>query len=80
MANDVTVPRNTMEIKQAEIDQWIKTHAGSGSARYAGRNHVRHWLNGDDWLSYDLVDDDNDITVFVFRNEQLAVEFALRFC
>lgn len=79
MASDVTVPRRTMDAKQAEIDQWLETHAGQGSARYAGRNNVRHWLNGDDWLSYDLVQDDSDNTVFVFRDEQLAVEFALRF-
>lgn len=79
MTSDVTVPRRTMDTQQAEIDQWLKTHAGTGSARYAGRNNVRHWLNGDDWLSYDLVQNDTDNTVFVFRNEQLAVEFALRF-
>ena len=75
MASDVTVPRHTMETKQVEINQWLKKHAGSGSARYAGPNNVRHWLNGDDWLNYDL----DDVTVFVFKDEQLAVEFALRF-
>ena len=75
MASDVTVPQRTMDEKQAEIDQWIKTHAGQGSPRYAGPNNVRHWLNGDDWLNYEL----DDVTVFVFKDEQLAVEFALRF-
>ena len=75
MASDVTVSRQTMETKQVEIDQWLKKHAGPGSARYAGPNNVRHWLNGDDWLNYDL----DDVTVFVFKDEQLAVEFALRF-
>lgn len=79
MASDVTVPRQTMETKQAEIDQWLKKHAGAGSARYAGPNNVRHWLNGDDWLSYDLINETQDNTVFVFRDEQLAIEFALRF-
>ena len=75
MASDVTVSRQTMETKQVEIDQWLKKHAGAGSARYAGPNNVRHWLNGDDWLNYEL----DDVTVFVFKDEQLAVEFALRF-
>ena len=79
MASDVTVPRRTMESKQAEIDQWLKQHAGTGSARYSGRDNVRHWLSGDDWLMYDLIDETQDNTVFVFKDEQLAIEFALRF-
>lgn len=79
MASDVTVPQKTMETKQIEINQWLEKNAGKGSTRYAGPNNVRHWLNGDDWLNYDLVQDDSNNTVFVFRDEQLAVEFALRF-
>lgn len=75
MASDVTVPQRTMETKQIEINLWLEKNAGKGSTRYAGPNNVRHWLNGDNWLNYDL----DDVTVFVFKDEQLAVEFALRF-
>lgn len=75
MASDVTVPQRTMETKQIEINLWLEKNAGKGSTRYAGPNNVRHWLNGDNWLNYEL----DDVTVFVFKDEQLAVEFALRF-
>lgn len=75
MASDVTVPQRTMETKQIEINLWLEKNAGKGSTRYAGPNNVRHWLNGDNWLNYEL----DDVTVFVFKDAQLAVEFALRF-
>ena len=75
MASDVTVPQRTMETKQIEINLGLEKNAGKGSTRYAGPNNVRHWLNGDNWLNYEL----DDVTVFVFKDAQLAVEFALRF-
>lgn len=84
--NTVTVPYQTMEEKKDEIESWLKANAGQGSARYGGKDgHIRHWLNGDDWLYYncwtegDLGDMDHTNTIFVFRSEKLATEFALRF-
>ena len=80
---------NKIAERKEEIEQWLHKNAGQGSARYGGqKGNVNHWLNGDDWLYYnlhtsgDLDKDDPDIlesTVFIFRNEEVAVEFALRF-
>ena len=68
------------------IESWLHVNAGQGSVRYGGREgEIDHWLNGDDWLYYNcytLGDSDrleDQDTVFVFRNEQVATEFALRF-
>ena len=87
--NTVTVPNTTKQDKEEEITSWLKENAGFGSARYGGKEgHIRHWLNGDDWLYYNqwvgefpgTVDDlDTTSTVFVFRDEKIATEFALRF-
>lgn len=69
-----------------DIHIWLQQNAGKGSVRYGGREgEINHWLNGDDWLYYncytlgdsDLLEDQD--TVFVFRDEHVATEFALRF-
>jgi len=74
-----------LENRRDEVDIWLKQNAGTGSVRYGGREGtIRHWLNGDDWLYYseygaeDERLNETDI-VFVFKNEQIATEFALRF-
>lgn len=89
--NKITIEQEKIEGRMDEIDQWLRQHAGQGSARYNGVNGtVTHWLNGDDWLYYDLYNMDKPYehsmaeiqsitTVFVFRSEAVAVEFALRF-
>ena len=84
--NTVTVPQHTFEEKRAEIEAWLKANAGEGSVRHGGKDgHIRHWLNGDDWLYYnawtegDLGELTHTDTIFVFRSETLATEFALRF-
>ena len=86
MSSEVTVPFSTMEAKNKEITAWLETHAGQGSARYGGREgEIKHWLNGEDWLYYnqytmgDLNITGHLNTVFVFRDERIATEFALRF-
>lgn len=86
MSSDVTVSHKTMETQKQEIEAWLKANAGTGTARYGGREgHIRHWLNGDDWLYYNqyVVGDSEDLgnlnTVFVFKDERVATEFALRF-
>jgi hypothetical protein len=72
--------------QKTEIEAWLTENAGVGSARYGGKaGHINHWLNGDDWCYYNqwTVGDQADVettdTVFVFKNEKLATEFALRF-
>lgn len=86
MPSKVKVPYKKMSEKSTEIEAWLKTHAGTGSVRYGGREgEINHWLNGDDWLYYNcysLGDSDrleDQDTVFVFRDERVATEFALRF-
>lgn len=86
MPSEVTVPFSTMEEKNQEITSWLKTNAGQGSARYGGKEgEIKHWLNGEDWLYYnqytmgDLNITGHLNTVFVFRDERVATEFALRF-
>jgi len=67
------------------IEEWLYANAGVGSSRFGGREGtIKHWLNGDDWLYYgeypigaDALEDTD--YVFVFRDEQVATEFALRF-
>ena len=75
-----------MSEKIAEIEAWLRTNAGQGSVRFGGREgEIDHWLNGDDWLYYNQYSlGDSDLladadTVFVFRDAQVATEFALRF-
>jgi hypothetical protein len=89
--NKITIDQEKIEGRMDEVDQWLRKNAGQGSARYGGaKGTVTHWLNGDDWLYYDLYTTDEPYensmaeiqsitTVFVFRNEAVAVEFALRF-
>ena len=86
MPNKVTVPHHKMETLKSEIESWLSKNAGTGSARYGGREgEIRHWLNGEDWLYYNqwITGDVEDLghinTVFVFRDERVATEFALRF-
>ena len=86
MPSEVTVPYNKMETLKSDIEDWLTKNAGIGSARYGGRTgEIRHWLNGEDWLYYncwtdgDLADYEHTNTVFVFRDERVATEFALRF-
>lgn len=75
-----------MEQKHADIEAWLLANAGRGSVRFGGRDgDIQHWLNGDDWLYYNchsLGDSDqleDTDSVFVFKDQQVATEFALRF-
>lgn len=86
MPSKVKVPYKKMSEKTDEIESWLKANAGAGSVRYGGREgEINHWLNGDDWLyynQYSLGDSDqleDQDTVFIFRDERVATEFALRF-
>jgi len=86
MPSEVTVPYSKMETLKSEIEDWLTKNSGTGSARFGGRaGEIRHWLNGDNWLYYnqwitgDLEDHGHVDTVFVFRDERVATEFALRF-
>ena len=86
MPSEIHIQFTTMEAKKAEIEAWLGKNAGIGSARYGGREGgIKHWLNGEDWLYYnhwtlgDLGTLDHPNTVFVFRDERVATEFALRF-
>ena len=73
--------------KIEEICEWLQKNAGQGSSRYGGqKGNVSHWLNGDDWLYYEeytlSAAEDRAVDanyIFVFRSEEIAVEFALRF-
>lgn len=86
MPNKVKVPYTKMSEKNKEIHMWLDKNAGRGSVRYGGREgEINHWLNGDDWLyynQYSLGDSDkleDQDTVFIFKDERIATEFALRF-
>jgi hypothetical protein len=71
-----------MDTKKAEINSWLKSNAGNGSARYGGREGViNHWLNGEDYCYYNQFSNESDPmdTIFVFRDKRVATEFALRF-
>jgi hypothetical protein len=77
----IVVPYEKYETLKEDIDSWLRTR-GQGTARYGGREDViKHWLGGDDWCYYNQWSEDRTIssTVFLFRKEQDAVEFALRF-
>ena len=82
MSSRIHVPFATMQTKKAKIDSWLEANAGTGSARYGGREGViNHWLSGEDYCYYNQFSSDNDMldTIFVFREERVATEFALRF-
>lgn len=86
MPNKVKVPYTKMSKQHNEIEKWLMDNAGKGSVRYGGREgEINHWLSGDDWLyynQYSLGDKDrleDQDTVFIFKDERVATEFALRF-
>lgn len=86
MVTKIKIPYKNLTKNHDEIEEWLANNAGKGSVRYGGREgDINHWLNGDDWLyynQYSLGDSDrlNDQdTIFVFRDERVATEFALRF-
>jgi hypothetical protein len=82
MSSKVHVPFKTMETKKEEIDSWLKSNAGNGSARYGGREGViNHWLNGEDYCYYNQVSNEFESldAIVVFREDRTATEFALRF-
>ncbi len=86
MPSEVKISYKKMSQNIDAIESWLQANAGTGSARYGGREgEISHWLNGDDWLYYNcytLGDSDrleDQDTVFVFKNERVATEFALRF-
>ena len=77
----IVVPCEKYETLREDIEAWLHTR-GQGTARYGGREGViKHWLGGDDWCYYNQWNEDRTIssTVFLFRKETDAVEFALRF-
>lgn len=86
MVNKVKVPYPKMSAQTEQIHVWLNANAGTGSVRYGGReSEINHWLNGDDWLYYNCYSmgdsdrlEDQD-TVFIFKDERVATEFALRF-
>lgn len=86
MATKIKISYTKLSEQHDVIEAWLAANAGTGSVRYGGREgEINHWLNGDDWLYYnqyslgdsDLLEDSD--TVFVFRDERIATEFALRF-
>ena len=85
MSSRIHVPFATMQTKKAKIDSWLEANAGIGSARYGGRaGIINHWLNGEDYCYFDQFTTKDGLfetfdTVFVFRDERVATEFALRF-
>lgn len=86
MPHEIRIPYPKMNTKQDQVDTWLTTNAGVGSVRYGGREgEIRHWLNGDDWLYYveypmaEQAPLEESTTVYIFRNERTATEFALRF-
>lgn len=85
MSSRIHVPFKTMQTKKSEIDSWLEANAGTGSARYGGKEGIiNHWLNGDDYCYFDqFTTIDGQFTtydtVFVFREDRIATEFALRF-
>ncbi len=86
MPSEIRIPYQKMEGQADQVDIWLKQNAGAGSVRYGGREgEIRHWLNGDDWLyyvQYPLAEQapfEESVTVYIFKNERVATEFALRF-
>jgi hypothetical protein len=86
MPSEIRMPYTKMQQQGNNIDDWLRANAGTGSVRYGGREgEIRHWLNGDDWLYYVQYPMGNQsaledsTTVYIFRDEKVATEFALRF-
>lgn len=86
MPSEIRIPYAKMQQHNGRIDEWLRTNAGVGSVRYGGREgEIKHWLGGDDWLyyiQYPMADQsplEESVTVYIFKNEQIAIEFALRF-
>lgn len=79
--NTIVVPQEKYQTLKEDIADWLKTR-GQGTSRYGGKaGEIRHWLGGDDWCYYTQWDTEQTVesTVFLFRKETDAVEFALRF-
>ena len=84
--NKVIVPQDKYNAFKDEIKAFLK-ECGIGTARFGGRiGSINHWLGPDDWCYYDQWEtsanpdlEQTVNTVFLFRNEKNAVEFALRF-
>ena len=77
----IVVPQEKYDAFKEDIAAWLQTRGG-GTARYGGKAGViNHWLGGDDWCYYTVWDTERTVesTVFLFRKEEDAVEFALRF-
>jgi hypothetical protein len=85
MPTQIEIYYTKLENRRDEVDIWLKQNAGNGSIRYGGREGtIKHWLNGDDWLYYSEYGKENEQlnetnVIFVFRDERVATEFALRF-
>ena len=86
MPSEIRIPYPKMHTQADQVQEWLRTNAGTGSVRYGGREgEIRHWLNGDDWLYYvqypmaEQAPLEESVTVYIFKNEQTATEFALRF-
>ncbi len=85
MPTQIRINYKKLENRRDEVDIWLKQIAGNGSARYGGREGtIKHWLNGEDWLYYSEYGAEDERLnetdmVFVFRDERVATEFALRF-
>jgi hypothetical protein len=84
--SEIRIPYTKMEKQQDQVDTWLRTCAGVGSVRYGGREgEIRHWLNGDDWLYYVQYASgaqaslEDSTTIYIFKDEKIATEFALRF-
>ena len=86
MPSEIRMPYTKMQQQGNNIHDWLRDNAGTGSVRYGGREgEIRHWLNGDDWLYYvqypmaEQTPLEESVTVYIFKNERIATEFALRF-
>jgi len=86
MPSEIRLPYTKMEAQQDKVDAWLRENAGVGSVRYGGREgEIKHWLNGDDWLYYVQYNMSEQATlelaatVYIFKDEKIATEFALRF-
>lgn len=84
--NQVVISSDRYHEQRPAIIDFLKD-CGIGTSRFGGRTgEVKHWLGTDDWCYYDQWETqaDPDLnhvinTVFIFRSERAAVEFALRF-
>jgi hypothetical protein len=85
MPTQIQINNTKLENRRDEVDEWLNKNAGTGSIRHGGREGtIRHWLSGDDWLYYsEYGKEDEQLNetnvIFVFRDERVATEFALRF-